>query len=470
MMARRKFNRNTSKVQKQTPIANDMFLPNVSSINRQPGISILNKLVGIGTDKPLRPLHIKVGTGGPLTNLYKHSDILIEDSVVSYIDFHSVNQGGFVFSDGDAAAGWSGYVIYDHAADTFDIGAAGASAISIGAGYADFLTNDIYTSGDIILNNDDDMTMSYDATLKELRFKGLSTDGKYTTFGVDFNATNYGCTMFGETTLDGNERLYWRGTLFATTDQALKWGSNGAVSQSWATAGSDHLKFNFNSLETEAKSAICVFSNGAVSPTGTPADPHIYICAAGTTFANHLLFYHDGTDGHIDTGAGDLILTPATGNVGIGTTTPTYMLDILADAGHFGNAFRIKTQGDNRVAFSRTATSKTNSIVFQTVDTSNWFIGQPDSNDYSGDGTDFYIGAAEDTPMFLINTSGNVGIGTNDPATLLDINADSVRVRTDQSPASDGTGTQGEIAWDEDYIYVCTATNTWKRAALTGGY
>ncbi len=34
------------------------------------------------------------------------------------------------------------------------------------------------------------------------------------------------------------------------------------------------------------------------------------------------------------------------------------------------------------------------------------------------------------------------------------------------STASD-TGSAGTLSWDSDYIYVCTATNTWKRAALT---
>ena len=28
----------------------------------------------------------------------------------------------------------------------------------------------------------------------------------------------------------------------------------------------------------------------------------------------------------------------------------------------------------------------------------------------------------------------------------------------------------GQICWDANYIYVCTATNTWKRSPLTGGY
>ena len=36
------------------------------------------------------------------------------------------------------------------------------------------------------------------------------------------------------------------------------------------------------------------------------------------------------------------------------------------------------------------------------------------------------------------------------------------------TPASaSATGTAGEIAWDANYLYVCTATNTWKRAALS---
>jgi len=36
-----------------------------------------------------------------------------------------------------------------------------------------------------------------------------------------------------------------------------------------------------------------------------------------------------------------------------------------------------------------------------------------------------------------------------------------------QTPASAAaTGTQGQIAWDADYIYVCTATDTWKRVAI----
>jgi hypothetical protein len=33
-------------------------------------------------------------------------------------------------------------------------------------------------------------------------------------------------------------------------------------------------------------------------------------------------------------------------------------------------------------------------------------------------------------------------------------------------PASNATGTAGQIAWDSRYLYVCTDTDIWRRVAL----
>lgn len=33
--------------------------------------------------------------------------------------------------------------------------------------------------------------------------------------------------------------------------------------------------------------------------------------------------------------------------------------------------------------------------------------------------------------------------------------------------SSTATGTAGTLQWDSDYIYVCVATNTWKRVQIT---
>lgn len=63
--------------------------------------------------------------------------------------------------------------------------------------------------------------------------------------------------------------------------------------------------------------------------------------------------------------------------------------------------------------------------------------------------------------------AGNVGIGTSSPTAKLDVSSDVIRLRTAKTPASaSATGNAGDIAWDSSYIYVCVATNTWKRVAI----
>jgi|TARA_R100000482_G_scaffold29829_1_gene9584 hypothetical protein len=51
---------------------------------------------------------------------------------------------------------------------------------------------------------------------------------------------------------------------------------------------------------------------------------------------------------------------------------------------------------------------------------------------------------------------------------LMSSTGDSIVIGTSRTPSSaTDTGVQGEICWDANYIYVCTATNTWKRVALS---
>ena len=51
---------------------------------------------------------------------------------------------------------------------------------------------------------------------------------------------------------------------------------------------------------------------------------------------------------------------------------------------------------------------------------------------------------------------------------LLSTGGDTIRVGTSKTPTSaSDTGSQGEICWDSNYIYVCIATDTWVRAALS---
>lgn len=50
----------------------------------------------------------------------------------------------------------------------------------------------------------------------------------------------------------------------------------------------------------------------------------------------------------------------------------------------------------------------------------------------------------------------------------LDVVSDTIRLRSSKTPSSaSAAGSQGDIVWDSDYVYICVATNTWKRAALS---
>lgn len=70
------------------------------------------------------------------------------------------------------------------------------------------------------------------------------------------------------------------------------------------------------------------------------------------------------------------------------------------------------------------------------------------------------------TRLFLA-AGGNIGLGTTSPTCKADIADDHLRVRTAKTPSSaSATGNAGDICWDANYVYVCVAANTWKRAAL----
>lgn len=73
-----------------------------------------------------------------------------------------------------------------------------------------------------------------------------------------------------------------------------------------------------------------------------------------------------------------------------------------------------------------------------------------------------------ESAITLQRSEGNVGIGVNDPDTKLDINGDKLRIRDKHTPASSSEScSQGQMAWDDQYVYVCVAQNSWKRTALS---
>lgn len=78
-------------------------------------------------------------------------------------------------------------------------------------------------------------------------------------------------------------------------------------------------------------------------------------------------------------------------------------------------------------------------------------------------------GAQGSTAGLFEDGSGNVGIGgATTPTASLDNGGDTYRQRTKRTPASaTAAGNAGDWCWDDNFFYVCIATNQWKRSALS---
>jgi hypothetical protein len=73
---------------------------------------------------------------------------------------------------------------------------------------------------------------------------------------------------------------------------------------------------------------------------------------------------------------------------------------------------------------------------------------------------------ATDKDTGSIVTEGGIGVEKSVFAGIDLIAAGRIRCGTMTPASASASGVAGTIAWDASYIYICTATNTWKRVAI----
>jgi hypothetical protein len=77
---------------------------------------------------------------------------------------------------------------------------------------------------------------------------------------------------------------------------------------------------------------------------------------------------------------------------------------------------------------------------------------------------DAVISNAGGATLMTLQNGGNVGIGTTSPTVPIDVAGNTIRIRTARTPASaTAPGSVGEVCWDAVHLYICTATDTWRR-------
>jgi hypothetical protein len=139
------------------------------------------------------------------------------------------------------------------------------------------------------------------------------------------------------------------------------------------------------------------------------------------------------------------------GRVGIGTTSPAYQCVVEGSTPYLQLKQAGTNTGSSRVIFGDADTASPGQIIY----------------DHSNSSLQAVVNGTE---RARIDTDGRLLLGTSSDSggALLQVNGNRVRIATAKTPASaSDTGTAGEICWDSSYIYVCTATDTWKRAALS---
>ena len=152
----------------------------------------------------------------------------------------------------------------------------------------------------------------------------------------------------------------------------------------------------------------------------------------------------------------------SSGKVGIGTTSPFSDLSINVGANAPSTSGNMASEG---LTIHNASGGRAIQMGVNESGAYNYIQSAYVNNANVAVNLAFLTGNAE---RMRIDSSGNVGIGTNSPDAPLDINGNRLRIRTARTITnSDDNGEVGEISWDANYLYVCVGTDSWKRAALS---
>lgn len=137
------------------------------------------------------------------------------------------------------------------------------------------------------------------------------------------------------------------------------------------------------------------------------------------------------------------------------------------------NTFLNKAAGISRDVASTLTIRTTNSEVINILSNTTAQLHynantSVDSSNNSGNTSWVYVQSGEAGAEVYNNGILSSALYLSDGLAYLRAGNNELRVKSGAVPtSSSSTGTQGQIAFDSNYLYYCIGTNTWKRVALT---
>lgn len=223
-------------------------------------------------------------------------------------------------------------------------------------------------------------------------------------------------------------------------------GTSTTGSDAWEIVPTTGVALRLIEAINNLRNTVDSYINGALSgrfPAGSAAAPSL----AFSTDPNTGFFRMAADKIGIATAGAARLVIDSIGNVGVGTTDPATALHVQkASAGTLPSApFRavaVFERNDNAGIY----------VVSGADDDCRVAFGDPDDLEAAG---------------VIYNHQNQRMTFTVEGQSELVVTGDGIQIVDPAVPASaTDTGMAGEIRWDADYIYVCTAPDTWKRAPL----